>query len=206
MHDSDDQTQAHVFQKYYDGSDPQWGDSSGPGSDPFYTIDYRSLVSKFIRLNVINSVVDVGCGDWQFSRFIDFAGAGYVGFDVVESIVHRNTAQYATTMVEFRVMPADLADVPQGDLLIMKDVLQHLSNENIHLFHKLVFPKFKHCLLTNSFRKIETSQNTDVQAGDFRCIDLTKPPFDFRGTYLLEFGSTVWERIRVFHYTAQSIA
>lgn len=190
------------FQKYYDGSDSQWGNSSGPGSDPFYTIDYRSLISKFIRLNSIRSVVDVGCGDWQFSRFIDFGGASYTGFDVVPAIIDRNIANYTTDKIKFALMP-ELDYVPAGDLLIMKDVLQHLPNRTIRSFKNIVFPKFKHCLLTNSFRKIDTGQNSDAAAGDFRCLDLTKAPYCFSGAYLLEFGSTVWEYIRVFYHTTR---
>lgn len=203
MQSSNDANHDKPFQKYYDGSDSQWGNSSGPGSDSFYTTDYRSLLSKFIRLNNISSVVDIGCGDWQFSRFIDFAQASYVGFDVVDDVVNKNHARYSANNVSFKVIPPSLEDVPSADLLIMKDVLQHLSDKSICSFRDLVFPKFRHCLLTNSFRKIDTAQNTDIVEGGFRCLDLTNPPYNLVGTYLLEFSSTVWEHIRVLHYVAQ---
>lgn len=204
MQDFPEHGEVEPFKKYYDGSDPQWGHTSGPGSDPFYTADYRTLISKFIRLNAVNSVVEVGCGDWQFSRFIDFSGASYTGFDVVDSIIRSNLTRYQTDQIGFRLMPSELTDVPSANLLIMKDVLQHLSDEIINTFRTLVFPKFKHCLLTNSYRKLDTPQNLDIPTGEFRCLDLTKSPFSFPGIYLMEFGSTVWEYIRVFYYTDQA--
>ena len=193
---------AEPFQKFYDGSDSQWGNSSGPGSDSFHTTDYRALITKFIRLNSISSIVDIGCGDWQFSRFIDMGGANYVGLDVVRSVVERNRIKYESANVNFGLMPDRLDNIPQADLLIMKDVLQHLPNSMIFEFQKSVFAKFKHCLLTNSFKKLDTTCNIDIPAGEFRCLDLLASPFNFRGTYILEFGSSVWEHIRVLHYAA----
>ncbi len=195
-----------AFRKHYEDPDSAWGNTSGPGSDAFYTTDYRGFLSKFIRLNGVRSVVDIGCGDWQFSRFIDFADARYLGLDLVESVIERNAARYAGHGIEFRVMPADMTHVPGGDLLIMKDVLQHLSNDLVFAFFRTVFPKFRWCLLTNSYRKLDTPANVDIPNGSFRCLDLTAEPFEFRGTYVMEFGSSVWERVRTLLLAGQPAA
>jgi len=186
-----------VFRKKYDDEASDWGGTSGPGSDPFYTIEYRALVSRLIRLNKIGSVVDIGCGDWQFSRFIDFGSASYLGLDVVESVVASNKKQYTTPSVDFRIMPGELSSIPGGDMLLMKDVLQHLPDQEIFDIRDQVLGKFKYYLITNSYRKIGTAQNVDIRPGAFRCLDLMAPPYNFHGCYVLEFGSAAWEHIRV---------
>jgi hypothetical protein len=111
--------------------------------------------------------------------------------------VEANQKKFSGDRVDFRTMPTELENLPGGDLLLMKDVLQHFPNSDIFDFRARVFGKFKYCLLTNSFEKLDTARNTDIEMGGFRCLDLLAEPFNFEGTYLLEFGSAVWERIRV---------
>jgi len=189
-----------AFRRHYEEESSGWGRQSGGGSSPYYTIEYRAFLDKFTRMNAISSIVDIGCGDWQFSRFLNLDGIDYRGFDVVPSVVQKNVETYGSRTVQFSLMPQDIAEVPGGDLLLMKDVLQHLPNSDILAFREKVFPKFKYCLLTNSFAKLNTKQNTDIAHGAFRCLDLAAVPYAFPGCYLMEFASAHWERIRTFLY------
>jgi 2-polyprenyl-3-methyl-5-hydroxy-6-metoxy-1,4-benzoquinol methylase len=188
------------FRRHYEDDTSHWGKNSGGGSDSYFTIEYRCFLDKFIAMNGVRSIVDIGCGDWQFSRFLNLDGVRYSGFDVVPSVVERNRHSYGSRDVEFSIMPSRLEDVPPADLLIMKDVLQHLPNDAIFDFSEKVFPRFTHCLLTNSYQKLNSRQNIDITYGNFRCLDLTSPPFSFSGSYVLEFSSPLWERIRTFLY------
>ena len=61
---------AKIFRRKHDIATSDWGGCSGGGSDPYRTIEYRAFVDKFARMNQVRSIVDVGCGDWQFSRFL----------------------------------------------------------------------------------------------------------------------------------------
>jgi SAM-dependent methyltransferase len=187
-----------AFRRHYEDDSSHWGKGSGAGSNAYFTIEYRHFLEKFLVMNGISSVVDIGCGDWQFSRFLNWANARYLGLDVVPSVIQANQKRFGLPSVQFRIMPENLAEVPSGDLLIMKDVLQHLPEENILRFRDLVLPKFKYCLITNSYQKLETPVNVDIRIGDFRCLDLQAAPFQFRGAYVLEFASPLWERIRTF--------
>jgi len=189
---------SEIFRQKYEAPNSDWGQNSGPGSVPIYTIDYRVFLEKFIFLNAIRSVTDIGCGDWSFSRFINYSQVSYLGLDVVESVIARNKQRFETAQHNFALMPPNLADLPGGDLLVMKDVLQHLPNQDIMRFHDIVFPKFKYCLITNSYEKHGTVVNEDVAAGGFRCLDLASAPFNFAGSYVLEFPSSVFEKLRVF--------
>jgi hypothetical protein len=133
---------------------------------------------------------------------MNFEGTRYHGLDVVPSVIASNNRRFASETVTFSMMPERLVDVPAGDLLLMKDVLQHLPNSEIHRFAIEAFPKFKFSLLTNSYSKVNTPTNIDVTFGSFRSLDLSAPPYSFPGCYLLEFPTGVWERVRTFLYQA----
>jgi len=68
---------------------------------------YRTSLEDFIRANGVRSVLDYGCGDWQFSRLIDWQQALYVGVDVVPKIIEENQRRYGCEQVEFRISSAD---------------------------------------------------------------------------------------------------
>jgi SAM-dependent methyltransferase len=187
-----------AFRRHYDVALSDWGGHSGAGSDAFHTTPYRAFVDRFMRMNGVRNVVDVGCGDWQFSRLMNFDGIDYLGLDVVPELVARNQERFGGPGRRFAEMPATLANVPGGDLLLMKDVLQHLPDATIAAFATEVVPRFRWALLTNSFEKLDTPRNTDTEAGGFRCLDLAAAPHGWRGAYVLEFSSPLWERIRSF--------
>src|SRR5262249_54067998 len=118
-----------VFLDIYDND--TWGFGSGHGSLPRVTKPYSLFLQNFIRNNPIQTVVDYGCGDWQFSRIIDWDGIHYVGLDVSDELIVRNRRRYGTTTVRFELSPQKCADLPSGDLLLVKDVLQHLPNSYV---------------------------------------------------------------------------
>lgn len=173
-----------VFSKIY--ADDSWGRGSGPGSNPDVLAEYRAFVERVIRLNGIRTIVDLGCGDWQFSRYINFGEAQYLGLDLVDSVVSANKAAYGSEKVDFKRAPADLDDIPPADLIIVKDVLQHLSNEQIMSYREIIRSKFRYALITNSRRKGDVPVNIDILPGEFRCLDLNAAPYHFGGLSVVE--------------------
>ena len=186
-----------IFDEKYTSATSDWGGGgSGPGSEPFYNIAYRAFLESFLVQNHVCFVDDIGCGDWSFSWYVRFHGVTYRGFDIAPSIIAANNAQFATPHISFHVMPDDKSHVPGGDLLIMKDVLQHLEDKEVFDFAERVFPKYAYCLITNSYKKLNEPRNIDIESGGFRCLDLKTSPYNFRGAYVLHFGTGVWEEVR----------
>lgn len=182
-----------VFSDIYAHS--RWGTNGGDAATSGYgsTLDatqiYRTFLQRFLRDADIHSVVDAGCGDWEFSKEIDWRGIDYKGYDIVPAVIERDTAQYARPNIQFFVANIVDTELPPADLLIVKHVLQHLPNADVLKFLTQL-PKYKHALLVDSVSPATLSgKNTDVAAGGFRELDVTKPPFAVKGAKLL----TYWD-------------
>lgn len=186
-----------VFDEIYKNN--IWGFGSGHGSLPSVTKGYRKYLETFIRENNIRSIVDMGCGDWQFSRLIDWCDATYIGLDVVPAVIDQNNNKYGTGKISFKVIEPGTA-LPKADLLIVKDVLQHLSDEMVHDFIKKSLPGFKHALITNCILpKIDI--NKSINNGEFRPLDLRQAPFNLKATTVYTFTgprSFAWKEKKFF--------
>ncbi len=178
-----------------------WGSGSGAGSLTEVTIGYRHFLETFVQLNAVRSVVDCGCGDWQFSRFIDWGGARYLGLDVVDSVIAANQAAFGNPpLVDFRAYDGQFANLPGGDLLICKDVLQHLSRPRIEEFLEATRGRYRFRLITNCVLP-QSQCNAEIETGSFRPLDLRQTPFGLPFTALYSFNGTlpgsgqIWKKI-----------
>jgi SAM-dependent methyltransferase len=173
---------AGTFNRIY--ADGTWGRDasgrgiSGTGSTLAITQEYRAYIEDFIRTHGVTSVVAAGCGDWGFSSAIEWGGASYLGVDIASDVIATVRSRHESDKIRFQV--GDITDdLPAADLLISKDVLQHLSNTLVRRFiSKNLRPgKYKWVILTND----RGSGNPDVASGGYRAIDLAAPPFGVTG-------------------------
>src|SRR5262245_61973989 len=74
--------------------------TSGPGSRLGLTQPYRLFLQHALKVNQIRSVVDAGCGDWEFSQTIDWSGIDYKGFDVVEFVIAHDRENHARPNIQ----------------------------------------------------------------------------------------------------------
>lgn len=169
------------------GRNKQGEGRSGWGSILENCISYVALLEKFIEDHNIQTVVDAGCGDWEFSRHVNWHGASYIGYDVVGHVIEKNIKKYANENVIFVHKNFLDEDLPHADLLLCKHVLQHLTNEDIVKFCSQ-FRKFKYCLITNEVDpNTLTSDGTGSEVGGMHKVDLSKPPFNVKGTPVLNY-------------------
>jgi len=166
---------------------------SGLGSEYEETVEYRSFLQQFLKEKNIKSVVDIGCGDWEFSQYIDWSGIHYIGYDIVEWVIQKNIQQFVRPGISFIYANFLNIELPEADLLLCKHVLQHLSNEDIF---KLIpqLRKYKYCLITNETDpRILTSLNYDNQPDHrARRLDLTRSPFNLSGIKVLNYRTKKW--------------
>lgn len=158
-------THKEIFTEIYDKN--VWGGSGG-GSTPENTVEYRKLLQKFLRERNIKTVVDWGCGDWGFSRLIDWSGIEYTGVDVVQSVIDTNNRNHKKPGISFYVVNSATPIGMEADLLIVKDVLQHWSVAQIigFLNDAIGWANFKYILITNTAS--QEFDNQDIEPGQTR--------------------------------------
>ena len=151
-----------------------WGSSdessSGGGSSINNTVEYRKFIEKFLIDKKINRVYDFGCGDWAFSKLIDWGNSQYTGIETVKFLVDDVLFRYRTDNIKFVYMKnATTFYTRKGDLLLIKDVLQHWNNQEIIEFLDHVIPNFKYILITNSRTQSEDWQDSENRSRPLSC-------------------------------------
>jgi hypothetical protein len=120
------------------------GFNSGPGSGDKEL--FAAIVNRFVDEYGIRSIVDLGCGDFRIGQQIARPGIKYVGVDVVPALVERNQTLFGSEHISFERCDLITDDLPAGDLCVIRQVLQHLSNDQIRtILRKLV--AFRYALL-----------------------------------------------------------
>lgn len=155
---------------------------------------WTTLLGEFMRNNRIRSVVDFGCGFWSYAKALDWSGVEYDGFDVYEGVVRWNHDQHAAPNVRFHVLE-DGTRLPAADLLITKDVLQHLPLADVHYYLDIFRRNYRFSIIGNGVFP-EDNLNGEIPAGDCRSIRLDLAPFALPCAVLqrweyIEFGARV---------------
>lgn len=124
-----------TFQEIY--STKSWGDNgtpfcSGQGSRGPVSTQYCDAVVEFIRAHEVRSVVDLGCGDFVVGRqIVEATGVEYIGIDVVPELIEHHIQRVNLPNVSFRLADITSDPLPTADLCLVRQVLQHLSNDEI---------------------------------------------------------------------------
>jgi hypothetical protein len=168
--------------------------SSGSGSSIEYNKEtYIPFLKNFIIENNIKTVIDLGCGDFLCGKLIyDDLDVSYTGYDIYKKIVDYNiknnsSAKYSFIHLDFCNNKENIID---GDLFILKDVIQHWSSNSIYNFidYLLEFKKFKYILICNNNNQIE--DNADTLDGGYRCLNIEYFPLKkYNLTKIYEYNS-----------------
>jgi SAM-dependent methyltransferase len=120
---------------------------------------------EFIEKNGIRSVVDCGCGDFSVGRRIVAAtDVKYVGVDVVPELIEHHRKRFAGPRVSFVCANIIADELPVADLYLVRQVLQHLTNDEIATVLKRL-SRFPKVLITEDLPAHPTSFNHDMTHG-----------------------------------------
>jgi 2-polyprenyl-3-methyl-5-hydroxy-6-metoxy-1,4-benzoquinol methylase len=187
-----------VFSKIY--KEDLWGDGSGAGSKIENVTEYVVVLQEYINKPEVKTVIDLGCGDWQFSKFLDLSSVSYLGVDVVESVVESNNNLYSSSNVKFLNHDITTYNISKVDLIICKDVLQHLCNKDVYTIVKKIAEFSKFSLITNDFMPTEVF-NKDIKNGSYRPLDLRLNPFYLDTRTVLEYEKPGWNPKRTVTFS-----
>jgi len=144
---------------------------SGNGShDENIIVPYINTLIQMLTNNGIRNIVDLGCGDFWIMRHVLGTLAEnnytffYTGIDVVAELINYNAAHSRHPNIKFICRDAaDDEPLPDGELLIIRQVLQHLSNVDIQ---KILAKtnKFKFLFITEQiYDAPDAVYNVDMQ-------------------------------------------
>lgn len=158
-----------------------WGNGSGGGSDPERAKPYCDFVSKYLTKDCPGIVLDIGCGDGRVARDIDWSGWEYIGIDAADgpTVVMGHPLRR-----RWGYWDALTDGLPPADLVLCKEVLQHLSNEQVELLLQRT-DHYPRRLFTSI---IGEGTNVDIQTGETRPVDLSLPPFNRPARNVLTYG------------------
>jgi len=195
-----------------------WGRSvycSGSGSSDQHAAQYASMVNSLILEKGITSLLDLGCGDFVVGKALRRDRVKYVGIDIVDGLITRNQESYGDDMTSFMCRDIIEDPLPEGDLCMLRQVLQHLSNSQISsVLKKITKYKYKYVLVTEHYPApfVKSQPNLDKPHGpDTRIYDnsavyLDLPPFNVRSdkiSLVLDISAEAYlvnkgERLRTF--------
>jgi methyltransferase family protein len=108
--------------------------ASGPGSEGYLADRYVELIREYAERHNLRTAVDGGCGDFEVGSRIAPIFDRYLALDVSPRIIGINKRRYdALTKRNVTFAVADLmaGPLPSADLVLIRQVLQHLSNAQI---------------------------------------------------------------------------
>lgn len=153
---------------------------SGSGSEFANTSKIREELPVLIDKFKIKSMLDIPCGDFNWMQHTNLKDVIYIGADIVPQAVESNKAKYNK---DFRVLDLTKDDLPQVDLVFVRDCLGHLSNDNVAKAIANVKRSGSKYMLATSFTKWD--KNPDIADGGWKCINLMIPPFSLNPIYLI---------------------
>ncbi|MCB2128498.1 MAG: class I SAM-dependent methyltransferase [Rhodobacteraceae bacterium] len=172
------ETAEETFSRYYARN--SWGDresASGKGSNLAVTAALRAaLPGVFARFGV-KSLLDVPCGDFNWMSRVDMAGIDYTGGDIVPALIADNTKRHGSDRVRFTVINLMKTPLPHADMIFTRDCLVHLSLADASAAVSNIRKSGATYLMATNFPS--TAANADILTGQWRPLDLCKPPFNF---------------------------
>lgn len=162
---------------------------SGEGSHhPEIITPYLEAVSDFLKSFSKPLVVcDLGCGDFNIGKHLVKFTKTYIAIDIVDSLIERNKTLFKADNLEFHCLDISKDELPKGDCIILRQVLQHLSNAEIKsIIEKL--SNYKYVILTEHIPTGDFEPNKDIISGQGNrvkhnsAVDILKAPFNLQTT------------------------
>lgn len=175
-----------IYEKHLWGG-TQFDFYSGEGShDPQIVMPYLEAITSFFKShNNALSVCDLGCGDFNIGKHLTTYTKKYIAIDIVDSLIERNKAIFKDEHLTFHCLDISVDDIPQADCIILRQVLQHLSNSEIQgIVRKLV--NYKYIIVTEHIPTGHFIPNKDIITGQGNRlkydsgVDVLEAPFNLK--------------------------
>ncbi len=186
MNEQSKQTFSSIYDNYGFGSTES---RSGPGSTLGETKNLRLKIENLIKNKDIKSVTDFPCGDLNWIKEIFSSIESYTGCDIVDKCIESNKQNFPDK--NFKCLDLATDEIPEADLLIVRDVIGHQPLEvGAQMIKNILSSNCKYLLSTTwakrnneYWSKCEEGdvdrQNEGVDFGRFYPVNLMAEPFNF---------------------------
>jgi len=174
----------------------QYLGSSGGGYSLHFNKDtYVPFLKNFIDKNKVQTVVDLGCGDFICgpSIYDSILDIKYFGYDTYKKVIDYHNEKYKSHE-KYKFYHLDFfskkEEICSADLCILKDVLQHWDTPEIYILldYLVVNKKFKYILIINC--KSQQKENRTIITGNGGGLISTLYPLKkYNAKCLYEYGT-----------------
>lgn len=164
----------NIFDKYY--QDNYWANDesrSGAGSTVEATATIREGLKDLMRMLKVKTLLDIPCGDFNWQQHMDFPEGfeRYIGADVVRDLVMDNREKFRHPNLEFQQLDIVKDQLPRVDMVLVRDLFGHLSNDQVQMALKNLRKSGSRWLVATTFPGRETLP-ADIHTGDWRPINM----------------------------------
>ena len=160
---------------------------SGDGShNPELINPYLETVTSFLKSFVTQPVVcDLGCGDFNIGKELVKYSKKYIAIDIVPGLIAHNKKTFKASNLDFHSLDIAEDELPSADCVILRQVLQHLSNNEIKSVVEKLYD-YKYVILTEHLPEEDFEANKDIVSGQgIRLkkqsgVNLLASPFNFK--------------------------
>ena len=146
--------------------------------EPPYDLERHiaAIIQDNIQKHKVRTVTEVGCGFWNYAKLVNWKGLTYNGYDVAYGPIEFNSNAYGARNIHFHHL-VDGVQIAPADLLICKDVLQHLPNDDVLHYLAMFKELFSYMIIMNACSP-EENLNGPIEHGSYRPLRLDLPPFN----------------------------
>ncbi|WP_296386743.1 class I SAM-dependent methyltransferase [Winogradskyella sp.] len=123
-----------------------------------------SLISFLSSHNSTLAVCDLGCGDFNIGKQLTNFTKKYIAVDIVKNLIERNNTLFKEDNLEFHCLDIAKDELPKADCIILRQVLQHLSNAEIQKIIKKL-TNYQYVILTEHVPTVSFTPNKDIISG-----------------------------------------
>ena len=114
--------------------------------------------------NTLLEVCDLGCGDFNVGKALVSYTKKYIAIDIVKDLIEYNQQTFKEENLEFHCLDIAVDDLPPADCVILRQVLQHISNAEVQSIVDKLY-QFKYAIITEHVPEGNFIPNKDIISG-----------------------------------------
>ena len=150
---------------------------SGPGSTIAQTAVIARTLPALLKSLGVHSLLDAGCGDFNWMRRLELDLDRYVGVDIVPELIALNRKRHSGPRRDFACLDFACADLPRADAVLCRDTLVHYPLDTARAVLRNIRRSGADYLIVTTFPG--RGPNGNIPLGGWRPLDMEARPFAF---------------------------